>query len=126
MHKGLGWILFAWFMLLIAGVMNVIDGIVALGRHEFFRSAGAHYVVANLTTWGWVVLIWGILQILAAFSVWRAGAFGRWAGIVAAGVNLVIQMVFLPAYPAWALSVMVIDIIVIYGLAVYGEQPDLA
>jgi uncharacterized membrane protein (DUF2068 family) len=122
MGKGLGWILFAWFMLLIAGVMNVIDGIAALGSKEFFKTHAAVTLANNLHTWGWIVLIWGVLQIAASVSIWRAAAFGRWFGILAAGVNIFIQMLFLPTYPVFALSIMVIDVLVIYGLAVYGER----
>jgi uncharacterized membrane protein (DUF2068 family) len=122
MGKGLGWILFAWFMLLIAGVMNVIDGIAALGDRQFFKTHEAVTLGSNLHAWGWIVLIWGVLQICASVSIWRAAAFGRWFGILAAGINVFIQMLFLPSYPVFALSIMVIDVLVIYGLAVYGEK----
>lgn len=74
MDRGIGWILFAWLMLLVAGVMSLIDGIVALSQSSFFHDYGAHYVASNLTTWGWVALIIGVVEIIAAVSVWRGGA----------------------------------------------------
>jgi hypothetical protein len=120
MNKGLGWIMFAWVMLLTAGIMNIIDGVVALGQTKFWTDYGAVYVYGDLRTWGWIVLIWGIVLCFAAASVWRGGGFGRWLGIFAAAINLFLQMFFLPAYPFWALTIMALDVLVIYGLTVYG------
>jgi hypothetical protein len=122
MREGEGWILFAWLILLTAGVLSLIDGIVALSRSSFFDSYGAHYVASNLTAWGWVALILGIVMILAAFSVWRGGVFGRWAGITIAAVSLILWLFWIPIVPFWALFIMFLDVLVIYGLAVYGGQ----
>jgi len=123
-EKGLGWIMFAWIMLLTAGVMNIINGIVALDRTSFWSDYGAVYIYGDLRTWGWILLAWGIVLIIGAVSVWRGGEIGRWIGIVAAMINLLIQLVFLPAYPFWALTIMVLDVLIIYGLAVYGGRPQ--
>ncbi len=120
MNKGLGWIMFAWIMLITAGVLNIIDGVVALSKTSFWTDYGAVYVYGDLRTWGWILLIWGIVLIAAAVSVWKAGSFGRYVGIFAASLNLFFQFMFLPAYPFWALTIMVLDVLVIYGLAVYG------
>ena len=120
MQKGLGWILFAWIMLLTAGVLNILRGIAALDKTSFWTDYGSVYVYGSLRTWGWILLIWGVLLVLAAVSVWKGGGFGRWIGIFAAALNLFFQFMFLPAYPFWALTIMALDIMVIYGLAVYG------
>lgn len=122
MREGEGWIVFAWFMLLIAGVMGIIDGIVALSRSSFFDDIGAHYVASDLTTWGWIILIVGIVEIVAAISVWRGGAFGRWTGITVAGISVILWLFWIPIVPFWALTVMLLDVLVIYALAVYGGE----
>ncbi len=119
---GAGWIVFAWIMLLVAGIMAVINGIVALSRASFFTATGAHYVFTDLRTWGWVALIMGIVTIIAAGSVWRGGAFGRWFGIIIAGIGVIVQLSWIPIEPFWALVIMLLDILVIYGLAVYGGR----
>ena len=124
MEDGKGWIVFAWLMLLIAGVMSIIDGIVALSRSSFFDSYGAHYVASNLTTWGWVAIIIGILMVIAAGSVIRGGSFGRWFGILAGSVSLVLWGFWIPIVPFWALMIMFLDLLVIYGLVVYGGQHE--
>ena len=124
MEKGIGWMVFAWIMLFTAGVLNIIDGIVALANTSFWTDYGAVYVYGDLRTWGWILLIWGIVLLIAAASVYRGGQFGRWFGITAAMINVFIQLLFIPAYPFWALFVMVLDVLVIYGLAVYGGQGE--
>ena len=122
MRQGEGWILFAWLMLLVAGIMGVFDGIVALSNAAFFHRVGAHYVGSSLSTWGWVALILGIVTILAAMSVWRGTEWGRWFGIIIAGIGVIVQLTWIPIVPFWALFIMFLDILVVYGLAVYGGQ----
>ena len=122
MRQGEGWILFAWLMLLVAGIMGVINGIIALSQSSFFHDYGAHYVASNLTTWGWVAIIMGIVTILAGASVWRGGQWGRWFGIIIAGIGVLVQLTWIPIVPFWALFIMFLDILVIYGLAVYGGE----
>lgn len=122
MEKGAGWILFAWLMLLTAGVMGIIDGIVGLSQSSFFTDVGAHYVASNLTTWAWVALIVGVLEIIAAGSVLRGGSFGRWFGILMGIVGVIVWLTWIPIVPFWAVMIMVINILVVYALAVYGGQ----
>lgn len=119
---GEGWIVYSWIMLLVAGTLAIIEGIVALSRSSFFTATGAHYVVSSLNTWGWVQLVVGILAVLAGMSVIRGGAFGRWAGIGIAALSIVVQLFWVPIVPFWALTILFLDSLVIYGLAVYGGR----
>ncbi len=89
--SGAGWIMYAWIVLIVLGVWNVIEGIVAISRSHFFTATGAHYVYSDLKTWGWIILIWGILEVLAAGSVVRGGQWGRWFGIFVAGIAIILQ-----------------------------------
>jgi hypothetical protein len=114
--------MFAWLLLICAGVMNLIKGIAALDDTKVWTDYGSIIIYGDLRTWGWILLVWGILLLLAALSVYRGGEIGRWFGIFAASINLFFQFVFLPAYPFWALTIMVVDVLVIYGLAVYGGR----
>ena len=119
--RGAGWIAFAGIMLAIIGILNVIYGIAAIGDSSFFVH-NTKYIVSNLNTWGWVTLIIGVIQVLAAFSIWSGGEFGRWIGIFIAGVSMIGALLSLPAYPLWSLAVFAIDVLIIYGLAAYGGQ----
>jgi hypothetical protein len=120
--SGAGWVMFAGIMLLIVGVLNVIYGIAAVDDSKFFVHE-TQYILSGLNTWGWVTIILGALQILAAFSIWSGGGFGRWFGIFVASLSAIGALMYMPAYPFWSLAVFAIDILIIYGLAAYGGQP---
>ena len=114
-----GWVTFAGVMLFIAGVLNVIDGIAAIGDSKFFVQ-DQKYILSNLNTWGWVTLILGVLQLFAAFSLWSGGLYGRFVAILAASLSAMAALLSIPAYPFWSLAIFAIDIIVIYQVAMYG------
>src|SRR4051812_14901804 len=123
--KGSGWVLFAGIMIAMVGVLNAIYGIAAISNSKFFV-ADTKYILSNLNTWGWVMLVLGGLQLGAAFSVWSGGAFGRWFGIAVASLNAIAALLAIPAYPLWSLCVFAIDVLVIYALAAYGGDPRIA
>jgi len=118
-EKGSGWLLFAGIMIVMVGVLNLIYGIAAIDNANFFV-ANQKYIISDLNTWGWVMVVVGALQMLAAFSIWSGGGYGRWFGIAMASVNAIAALLALPAYPFWSLAVFTIDILIIYGLAAYG------
>jgi hypothetical protein len=117
--EGGGWIVFAASMLGLAGTFNTIQGILAIADSRVFVGEST-FVFSDLNTWGWIVLILGVLQLLAAFAVVSGSETARWFGIACAGLNAIGQLFFLPAYPFWAVSMFAVDILIIYALAVYG------
>ena len=117
--EGPGWVAFAGSMLAIVGVLNVIYGIAGISNSKFFVR-DVEYVLGNLNTWGWVMVVLGALQVTAAFSIWAGREFGRWFGVACAGANAIIQMIAIPSYPLLALSLFAIDIIVIWALVAYA------
>jgi len=123
-YKGAGWVLFAAIMLVMGAALSIIWGIAAVSSSHFFV-AGASYILSDLNTWGWIVMGFGVLELLAALSVWRGGEFGRWFGIIVAGFAGVAAMMSIPAYPFWSLTLVAIAVLVIYGLAAYGGKPYL-
>ena len=116
---GTGWVTFAAILLFIAGIWNFIDGILAIGSSHAYV-AGANYVFGGLNSWGWIVMVLGILQLAAGSSLLGGSEWARWFGIAVAGLNSIGQLMFLPAYPFWALAMFTVDMLIIYGLAVYG------
>lgn len=115
-----GWWVFAGVLLLIAGVLNVIWGIAAIGDSKFFTE-NVTFIISGLNTWGWILLIVGILEVIAAFSLFSGGEFGRWFGIFIASLNAIGALLSIPAYPFWSLAVFALAIIIIYKLA---EGPE--
>lgn len=120
-QHGSGWVLFAGIMILIAGILNVIYGIAAISNSKFFVQ-GTTFIVSSLHTWGWIILILGVLEIFAAFSIWRGGLYGAVFGIFVAGLSAIGALLSIPAYPFWSLSIFAIDVLIIYGLAAYGAR----
>jgi hypothetical protein len=121
-QPGEGWLLFAGVMLMLAGVLNAIWGIAAIDGSAFFTDEGRYVIFDNLSTWGWFLLIVGVLQITAAISVWNGGAYGQVIGIAAAAFNAMILLFTVNAFPFAAFMLFIIDVLIIYGLAVYGGR----
>jgi hypothetical protein len=119
--EGEGWLVFAGILMAMIAVLNVIWGIAAIAESDFFI-ADERYIVSGLNTWGWIVLIIGLVQGFAAYSIWAGGQFGRWLGIGMASLSAIAALMSIPAYPFWSLSIFAVDILVIYGLAAYGGQ----
>jgi hypothetical protein len=124
-EQGSGWVLFAGMMLAILGTMNIIYGIAAIDSANVFV-ADARYIFSDLNTWGWFLLGVGIVQFLAAISIWNRTEWGRWVGIFSAAVNAILQLLFLPAFPFLSLALFTLGILVIYGLIAYGGRPAAA
>ena len=122
---GYGIVLFAAILLAVIGCFNLIDGIAAIaGSHVFV--AKAHYVVANLRTWGWITLILGVLPLLAAAGVMAGSQLARWFAVAVLGLNAIDQMFFTPGYPFWPLTIIALDVVALWGLCAYGSRQNLA
>jgi hypothetical protein len=113
--------MFAGIMLAVIGVLNVVYGIAAIDDSTFYVR-DVQFVLADLQTWGWILLIVGIVQLVAAFGVFTKTEWGRWLGIALATGNAVVQFFVLPAHPVWAIMVFFVDIIIIFGLLTYGGR----
>jgi hypothetical protein len=117
--------MFAAILLVIAGVLNIIYGIAGIGDAHFFTDTGTHYVFSSLNTWGWIVLIIGVVQLTGGFSLMAGNVYGRIIGIVAATIGAIGALLSVAgAYPFWSLGVFALCVIVLHGLFVYGEPED--
>ena len=119
--QGEGWVTFAGIMIIVLGVLNVIWGIAAIGRSSFFVS-DTKIVFHDVKTWGWIMLFVGIIELLVGFGIFARNQAARWAGVLIAGLNLIAALASIRAYPFWALVVVAIDVLVIYGLTAYGGR----
>ena len=122
--RGLGLIAFAAVVLFIVGCFNLLYGIAAVANSHVFV-ANAHYVFGDLRTWGWITLAIGFLQLIAAGGVLMGNQLARWYGVVVVGLSAIDMMFFIPAYPFWALTILAVDIVAIYGLCAYGSRANL-
>ena len=122
-YRDQGWLVFAGTLLLILGTMNCIEGIAAIGKAHFFI-ANQNYVIGDLRTWGWVTLAIGALQLAVGFGVFVKNQLARWAGLVVLSLNAIAQLMIMPAYPFWSLSLFAVDILAISALIAHGKRRE--
>ena len=120
-ERGYGWVVFAGTLLLLLGTLNTIEGIAAIGNAHFFVQ-DTHYIFANLNTWGWIVLCIGVIELAVGCGVLIKNQFSRWVGVIVLAANALAQLLMMPAYPLWSLSIFALDILAIYGLIAYGKR----
>ena len=123
--RGFGLIVFASILLFVDGFFNMLYGIAAIANSHVFV-ANAHYVIGNLRAWGWITLIISVLQLAAGAGVLAGNQLARWFAVAVVGISAIDMMFFLPAYPFWALAIIAIDVVALYGLCAYGSRENLA
>lgn len=119
-ERGQNWAAFAAILFLILGIFNVIDGIAALtAADDYFRVEALLF--GDLSMWGVLFLIVGVLQLLASYLIFQGSAAGALLGITLASLNAILALLAIGAYPIWAIIILVLDGVVIYALTVYGD-----
>jgi len=123
---GAGWKIFAGLMILVVGTINVFDGIVGLTQQSYIKqfTNGQLPITNNIKTWSWVVLIIGVVMILAGLLIFSGNMFGRVVGVLVASLNLLVQLAYLNHNPFWSFTMILIDLLVIYGLIAHGGRLD--
>jgi hypothetical protein len=106
---------FAGVLLGIGGFLNIVYGIAEIGRAKVFTT-NPHYLFGGLKSWGWAALILGVLEILAAMSLFRGGEFGRWFGIVIGSLAAIEALLQLPSYPLWSVAIFGLSLWIVHGL----------
>jgi hypothetical protein len=115
-----GWIVFAAAMMMVIGSIDFIEGLIAVIRKQYYVLTANQIIVFNVTTWGWLTLLWGIVLFLAGLALWSGQSWARWFTIFACSINILGQLLWLgsSAYPLWTLTAIALGIIVIYALTV--------
>jgi len=120
--RGAGRAAFAATLLLLVGFMNILYGIGALDDANIF-AGDTRYILDNLNTLGWVLIILGIIQLTAGFSLLAGNAYGRVIGVAAGIFGAVGALLSIGgAYPWWSLAVFALCIYIVHGILVYGEE----
>jgi hypothetical protein len=120
--RGAGRVVFVAILLLFVGTINIIYGIGALGDANVFVN-DQRLVFDNLNTYGWVLIILGVIQLTAGFSLFGGGTYGRVIGIIAASIGAIEALISVGgAYPWWSLGVFALCLYILHGLIVFGEE----
>jgi hypothetical protein len=113
-------------MMVMAGMFGIIHGLVALINDEVYLVTNDGVVAFDFTTWGWIHLILGIIVLIAGFAVMSGQLWARIVGVFVAMLSAVSQIAFITAFPLWSVVIIGIDVLIIYGLLVHGEEVEEA
>ena len=121
--SGRGWIGFAGTLLLISGAFTVIDGTAAVSGSSVYVN-DAKFILADLNTWGWILIFLGAFKVIIGAGVFTRNALAVSAAIIIAAFSAMAQLLAATRYPLWGLAIFAVDILVIYGLYTYGLDDD--
>jgi hypothetical protein len=117
-----GWVYLAAFVLLLSGIFQLIAGLVALLNGGVYAISDGTVMIFNLTTWGWIHLILGIVVVCTGTALFSGKTWARVVAVILAIINLVTFFLFIGVHPLWSIIVMVLDLLVIYALTVHGNE----
>jgi hypothetical protein len=118
-----GWTVFAGVILFMVGCLDALWGLAAILNDTIVRVGGQGGVmVADVTTWGWVHLILGVIMALTGLGLFAASAAARWFAVFFVAVNAIAQIVWFPAAPLWCFLIIILDVTIIYQLTARWEE----
>ena len=124
--RGAGRVVFAATLLLIAGVLNIIYGIGALDDASVFVN-DQRYILTNLNTLGWVLILLGVLQLSGGVSLMAGNTYGRVLGMIGGSLGAIGALLSVGgAYPWWSLGIFFLCVYVVHGILVFGEDETTA
>ncbi|MEV6569499.1 hypothetical protein [Streptomyces sp. NPDC051577] len=109
-------VMFAGVLLFVDGVLAVLNGIGALASDDVFARVGSYVYRFNLTTWGWIHLILGVILLIAGVGILKGAAWARALGVGLAALSIVMNFLWLPYQPLWAIVIIAIDVFIIWAL----------
>ena len=118
-----GWVVFAAVIVIVMGVFEAIEGLVAIFKDQYYLVPSTGLVVSvDYTVWGWVHLLLGLAAVAAGIALLQGRGWGRILVIGLAGLSAIVNLGFLSAYPVWSTIVIAFDVIVIFALTVHWKD----
>ncbi len=117
-----GWVVFAGVFMIIEAIIQIIAGLVALFNSSFYVLGVERLWIVDVTTWGWIHLLLGLVILSAGSAVLNGKLWGRIVGIFMAALALIVNFAFIPVYPIWSIIAIVVSSLVIYALVVHGKE----
>ena len=113
---------FAGTLLVLVGVLHAVQGLVALFNDTFYVVGQEWTFSFDVTTWGWIHLLLGVLVAFAGFFIFRGAVWARTVGVAVAVLSAIVNFAWLPYYPVWGLVVIALDVFVIWALTLHGRD----
>jgi hypothetical protein len=118
-----GWIAFAAAMMIMLGTFQAIQGFVAIFDPGFYHVTESGLVVdVDFTAWGWTHLLLGVLIAASGIGVLAGNMAARIMAVIFAGLSVIVNLLFIEAYPLWSIIIITVDVLVIYALTVHGRE----
>jgi hypothetical protein len=117
-----GFIFYAGIMLMVTGIFEAIEGIAAIVQDSFFVVSPSYVLQINLTAWGWIHLLLGLLAVAAGFYLFYGQLWARIVAIAVAALSAIANFAFVPYYPVWSVLIIALDVAVIWALAYHGRE----
>lgn len=117
-----GFVFFAGLMMIMLGIFHALAGLTAIFNDKFYVATANNLITVDVTSWGWIHLIGGVVVALAGFSVFTGAVWARTIGVILAVLSAIANFLFIPYYPFWSLLLIAVDIFVIWALTVHGRD----
>lgn len=122
----MGWTYFAAFMIIMLGIWHAIAGLSAILKKTIYSAGGqlgdGYFLKFNVSTWGWIHLILGIVIVLAGFGLFSGAVWARTVGVILAVISGLAAFAWLPYYPVWGILIVALDVAVIWALTTHGRD----
>jgi hypothetical protein len=122
----IGWTWFAAVMMWLLGAFNAMAGLVAIVNEEFYVVTSDYVFQFDVTTWGWINLILGIVVFVAGIYLLSGQVWARVVGVFIAILAILANFAWLPWYPVWSILMIAVGGFVIWALTVHGHDIDAA
>jgi len=117
-----GFTMFAGVMMILIGAFHAIAGLSGIIKDNFYTVTPNYILKFDVTTWGWIHLVGGIVILLAGFALFSGAVWARTVGVILAGVSALISFAWIPLYPIWAIIFIAVDVTIIWALTVHGRD----
>ena len=113
---------FAAVIMILGGTFQAIEGLVALVNDKFYVVGSEYLFEFDVTTWGWIHLILGIVVALAGFFLFQGATWARTVAVIVASVGIITNFLWMPYYPVWSLTIITFDVFVIWAVTMHGRD----
>jgi hypothetical protein len=117
-----GWIVLAGVLMCLNGAFNITSGLIAIFSDTVYSDVPGATSVLNVTGWGWVHIVWGLIIIFTGLSLIRGRTWGRMVAVIVVGFNTLTQLLEMPAYPFYSLLIITIDLLILYAVVLHGDE----
>jgi hypothetical protein len=118
-----GWVVFASFMMIMVGSFQIVEGFVAIFDKGFYAVGKSGQVISvDYNVWGWFHVLLGAVILVSGVGILAGNMAARTVGVILAGLSALANLLFIAAYPFWSLTIIAVDVLVIYALTVHGRE----